>query len=235
MSAGASPGARAARRARLRSRLVAPMALGLAAGLAMAAPSASAAPTAVQVAELCANAEDQVHCGRLIEEVQLKRLPGMAVRNGDELRISLFPSGSVTFRDTVPVSGAKTFALWDYLDRINAVVLYTNDGDQSGFLLLQRVNGRQYKLPSEPTLSPDRQHLVTADFCATDCTGELAVWRVTRDDVVRVLAWKPPVPWVDATATWKDADTLKIEYSTAPDAKPATLERRLDAPGWTKR
>jgi hypothetical protein len=199
------------------------------------AAGAGAAPTAVQVAELCANAEDQPHCGRLIEQAQMKRLPGMAERNGDELRITLFPTGAVTFRDSVPVTGAKTFALWDYLDRINAVVLFATDGEQTTFVLLQRTNGKQYRLPSEPTLSPDRQYLVTADFCASGCEGELAVWRVTRDDVRKTLAWKPPVSWSDASATWKDADTLRVEYTVDGESAPRTLERRLDATGWAKR
>jgi hypothetical protein len=198
------------------------------------AAAAHAAPTAVQVAELCANAEDQAHCGRLIEEVQMKRLPGMVERTGDELRVTLFPTGSVAFRDSVALTGAKTYTLWDYLDRINAIVLFTTDGEQSGFLVLQRANGKQFRLPSEPTLSPDRQYLVTADFCASGCDGELAVWRVTRDEVRKMLAWKPGAAWIDANATWKDPDTLRVEYTLAPEEKLRTLERRLDAPGWQR-
>jgi len=197
--------------------------------------TAHAAPTAVQVAELCANAEDPSHCGRLIEEAQMKRLPGMVERAGDELRVTLFPTGAVTFRDSVAVSGAKTYALWDYLDRINAVVLFTTDGDQSGFVLLQRASGKQFRLPSEPALAPDRQRLVTADFCGSGCDGELAIWRVTRDDVRKISAWRPPVAWSDASATWKDVDTLRIEYTVATEDKPRVLERRLDAPGWQAR
>ncbi len=218
----------------VRRALAAPAGLACVALLAFGTPSC-AAPTAVQVAELCASAEDQSHCGRLIEEAQMKRLPGMVERAGDELRVTLFPTGVVTFRDSVAVTGAKTYALWDYLDRINAVVLFTTDGDQSGFVLLQRTNGRQYRLPSEPTLAPDRQHLVTADFCGSGCDGELAIWRVTRDDVRRISTWKPPVTWTDASATWKDADTLRIEYTVAAEDKPRVLERRLDAPGWQPR
>jgi len=198
-------------------------------------PAVSAAPTAVQVAELCKEAEDQAHCGRLIEQAQLKRLPGMAERNGDELRITLFPTGVATFRDSVPVTGAKTFALWDYLDRINAVVLFATDGDQTGFVLLQRANGKQFRLPSEPTLSPDRQYLVTADFCASGCEGELAVWRITREDVRKTLVWKPQAAWSDATAAWKDADTLRVEYTVDGETTPRTVERKLDAAGWSKR
>jgi len=133
------------------------------------------------------------------------------------------------------LTGAKSYALWDYLDRINAVVLFATDGEQSSFILLQRANGRQYRLPSEPTLSPDRQHLVTADFCASGCDGELAVWRVTRDDVKKALAFRPTPAWIDASATWKDGETLAVDYTPVGADKPRTLERRLDAPGWQAR
>jgi hypothetical protein len=196
---------------------------------------ATAAPTAVQVAELCANAEDQAHCGRMIEEAQLKRLPGLAERAGDELRITLFPTGTVTFRDSVAITGAKSYALWDYLDRINAVVLFATDGDQSAFVLLQRATGRQYRLPSEPTLSPDRAHLVTADFCASGCEGELTVWRVTRDDVRKAYTWKPEAAWSDASAVWKDAETLRVDYTLVGETTARTLERKLADGGWQKR
>src|SRR6266851_4645427 len=127
--------------------------------LALAVPSSCAPLAASQIAALCGNAEDQAHCGRLIEEVLLKRLPGLAERAGDELKVALFPNGSATFTDSVAITGAKSFTLWDYLDRINAVVLFTTDGDRTGFLLLQRANGRQIRLPAEPSLSPDRSRL----------------------------------------------------------------------------
>src|SRR5436305_7582763 len=181
---------------------------------------------AAQVAELCANAEDQAHCGRLIEEVQLKRLPGLAVRDGDDLKVSLFPSGTTTFHDSVAISGAKSFTLWDYLDWINAVVLFTTDGDQSGFILLQRANGKQYRMPAEPILSPDRRHLVTVDICAKLCDGEIAVWRVTHDDVAKELVWKPQPRWSDANATWIDADTIRFDYALGGDER-RKQDRRL--------
>ena len=186
-----------------------------------------------QVAELCKDAEDQAHCGRLIEEVQLKRLPGLAVRDGDDLKVSLFPSGAATFHDSVALSGAKSFTLWDYLDRINAVVLFTTDGDQSGFLVLQRANGKQYRMPSDPVLAPDRQHLATVDICAKLCDGEVVVWRVTRDDIVRELAWKPTPAWGDATATWVDSETLRFEYTTAA-GEPRKEDRRLNDAVWRR-
>ena len=188
---------------------------------------------AAQIAELCANAEDQSHCGRLIEEVQLKRLPGLAVRDGDDLKVSLFPSGAATFHDSVAITGAKSFTLWDYFDRINAIVLFTTDGDQTGFLVVQRTNGKQYRMPSEPVLSPDRQHLVTVDICAKVCDGEVAVWRVARDDIVKILAWKPQPGWTDASATWVDAETLRFEYAMGGDGR-QKQDRRLNDAVWTR-
>src|SRR5438105_5358058 len=148
------------------------------AAIAFASTSTAISLAAKEIAELCANAEDQAHCGRLIEEVQLKRLPGLAARDGDDLKVSLFPSGTTIFHDSVAITGAKSFTLWDYFDWINAVVLFTTDGDQSGFVLLQRANGKQYRMTAEPILSPDRKHLVTVDVCAKLCDREIAVWRV---------------------------------------------------------
>jgi hypothetical protein len=201
---------------------------------AFALPSSGAPLAAPQIAELCRNAEDQAHCGRLIEEVQLKRLPGLAERAGDDLKVALFPNGIATFTDRIAITGAKSFTLWDYFDRINAVVLFTTDSDQTGFLLLQRANGRQTRLPAEPSLSPDRLRLVTADFCATGCDGEVVVWRVDRDGVQKELAWKPKAAWTDATASWRDADTLTFEYTQAGEDKPRTAERGLADAGWVR-
>ena len=214
------------------------MASSLRAGLALAtlvfaSSSKSISLSAPQVAELCSNAEDQAHCGRLIEEVQLKRLPGLAVRDGDDLKVSLFPSGMTMFRDSVAISGAKSFTLWDYMDWINAVVLFTTDGDQTAFVLLQRTNGKQYRLPAEPVLSPDRQHLVTVDVCAKICDGEVAVWRVTRDAIVKELTWKPQPPWSDASVIWIDADTIRFDYAAGGEER-RKQDRRLNDVVWSR-
>ena len=56
--------------------------------------------TQLEIVSLCGNAEDAAHCGRLIEEVQLKRLPNLARRDGAQLLVSLYPSGSATFTDS---------------------------------------------------------------------------------------------------------------------------------------
>jgi hypothetical protein len=189
-------------------------------------------PTPAEIATLCAAAEDQSHCGRLVEAWQLPRLPGLATRNGDELRVALYPSGAATFRDEVRITGAQTYALWDALDRINGVLLFTTDGDRSGFLLLLRGNGRQIRLPAEPVLSPDRQFLVTADFCASGCENEVAVWRITRDDVRKDRAWRPDASWNDVTATWQGTDRLAVEYQRAGSDAAQRVEIALADPRW---
>ena len=63
------------------------------------APAQAAPPTPADIATICASAEDQSHCGRLVEAWQMPRLPGLATRDGDELRVALYPSGAATFRD----------------------------------------------------------------------------------------------------------------------------------------
>ena len=167
--------------------------------------------TPAQVAELCASAEDTAHCGRLIEEKQLKRFAGLATRDGDDLRVALYPRGEATFRDVVRTTGAESYTLWDVLSEINAVLVFYTDGDRTGYILLTRTNGRQYKLPSEPAISPDRQSLVTADFCADGCDNEAALWRVTRDDVRKDRVFRPDGPWRDVTAEWS-ADVVVLDY-----------------------
>ena len=187
-----------------------------------------------EIAQLCAAAEDTAHCGRLIEEVQLKRLPNLARREGNALHVSLFPGGTATFIDgDDPVNG-RSYSLWDFIDGINAVVLYTSAGDSSGYTLLQRASNRRFDLPAEPQLSPDRTHLVTADVCASRCVNEIAVWKVTRDGIFKELAWSPGAAWIDAAAKWKDAGTLAIDYTSAGAATGAKLERALSDPAWKR-
>lgn len=199
------------------------------------ATAVAAVPLAPEeIAKVCAQAEGQAHCGRLVEEVQLKRLPSLAVRNGVTLEVSLYPTGSQSFIDTDALNGGRTFNLWDFISEINTVVLYATDGDDASFTLLQRVNGRRVEVPSDPRLSPDRARLVTADFCATRCGNELALWRVARDGIRKELTWTPNEAWQDATAAWADADTLVIEYTVAGAPAPAKIRRKLADPGWMR-
>jgi hypothetical protein len=194
-----------------------------------------AAPLAnTEIEQLCAQAEDAGHCGRLVEEAQLKRLPNLARREGSALLISLFPAGTATFTDSDDPVRGRSYSLWDYLDGVNAVLLYTTAGNKTTFTLLQRTNNRRYELPTEPQVSPDRQRLVTADICGPRCTNEVAVWRVTRDAIRKELAWSPDADWTDAAAKWKDAETLIIEYSVGNAATTTTLERKLGDAAWKR-
>ena len=188
--------------------------------------------TAEELTKLCTNAEDTAHCARLVEDVQLRRLPNLALREGTALKVSLYPSGAATYADTEALNGGRSYSLWDYISEINAVVLYVTDGDDVTFLLLQRATGRTSELPSDPKLSPDRSRLVTADFCDGHCTNELAVWRLTRDGARKDLSWKPREAWSDAVATWTSSANIAIEY-TAVGAQPRSkLERRLTDVDW---
>jgi hypothetical protein len=122
----------------------------------------------------------------------------------------------------------------DSLDSINAILLTTTTNEATSFTLLQRTTNRRFDLPAEPQLSPDRQHLVTADICAKGCSNEIAVWRVSRDGLRKELAWSPGPAWIDAAAAWKDADTLTIEYTVAGQQSDSVLERKLADPAWKR-
>lgn len=205
----------------------------LAACLAMG--SANALPLASEeVATVCADADGPAHCGRRIEQIQLKRLPNLATRDGSSLKVQLYPAGVATFADTEARNGGRSYSLWDFVNEINAVVLFTTDGDDASFTLLLRTSGRTYDLPAEPKVSPDRRKMLTADFCPTRCKNELAVWIVTRESVRKDVVWRPVELWADAVASWKDADTISIEYTRAGETAPRVLERRLAAAGWTR-
>ena len=121
------------------------------AALLSCVPLASlAAPLSdTEIGELCAQADGASQCGRLIEEVQLKRLPGLARRDGDALLVSLFPQGTATFTDSPDPVNGHSYSLWDYIDGINAVLLYTTAGEKTTFTLLQRTSNRRYELPTE--------------------------------------------------------------------------------------
>jgi hypothetical protein len=205
------------------------------AAIALLAPAVRAVPLSPEeLARLCAEADDAAHCGRLVEETQIKRLPNLATRDGATLGISLYPSGTRSFVDVEAPNGGRSYSLWDYLSEINAVVLFVTDGDDTSFTLLLRASGRVAELPADPKLSPDRARLVTADFCEKRCGNELAVWRVTRDGVRKESAWKPTAGWSDVVASWKDPDTVAIAYTAAGAEVRSKIERRLSDPSWTR-
>ena len=200
----------------------------------LVSPSATLAVplTTAEIEQLCGQAEDEAHCGRLMEEVQLKRLPGLAQRTGKTLVVSLYPSGNASFVDSDDAVAGRSYSLWDSIDSMNAVVLYTTQGDSTFFTFLQRTNNRRIDLPNEPFASPDRQRLLTVDFCESRCVNELAVWRVTKDGARKELAWAPREAWSGASASWKDADTIVVDYAIGDAHR--TLERKLSDPSWKR-
>ena len=215
------------------SRPAANAARGALAASALLSFAVHAVPlTAEELTKLCTNAEDTAHCARLVEDVQLRRLPNLALREGTALKVSLYPSGAATYADTEALNGGRSYSLWDYISEINAVVLYVTDGDDVTFLLLQRATGRTSELPSDPKLSPDRSRLVTADFCDGHCTNELAVWRLTRDGARKAVSWKPREAWSDAVATWTSSANIAIEYTAVGAQARSKLERRLTDVVW---
>jgi hypothetical protein len=187
-----------------------------------------------EVVALCGNAEDAAHCGRLIEEVQLKRLPNLGRRDGSALTVALYPAGFATFNDSDDPVNGRSYSLWDFLDPINAVVLYSTAGESTTFVLLRRTTNRRFDLPAEPKLSPDRQRIVTADVCPNRCVNEIAIWRVAPESLRKEMTWTPPEPWSDAAATWKDGSTLSIEYTPAGADNAVVMERRLSDASWKR-
>ncbi|HEV3241033.1 MAG TPA: hypothetical protein VG429_11600 [Casimicrobiaceae bacterium] len=203
----------------------------LVAVFAFAANCAFAAPlSTAELQGICAQAEDTADCGRRVEAMQLKRLPNLARREGNVLSVSLYPSGTTTFTDSDDPVNGRSYSLWDYLDGLNAVLLYTTAGETTTFTLVQRATDRRIELPTEPQLAPDRARLVTADVCESRCSNEIAVWRVTREGIRKELAWSPAPDWIDAGAKWRDADTLSIEYTTRTAG--GKLERTLGDATW---
>lgn len=204
----------------------------MAAVIALAAtPAPAAPPTDAELEQVCAQADGAAHCARLVEAMQLKRLPNLARREGAVLSVSLYPSGTATFTDSDDAAATWTYSLWDYLDGLNAVLLYTTRGETTFFTLLQRATNRRIELPTEPRLAPDRQHLVTTDVCELRCSNEIAVWRVTPEGIRKELTWSP-AGWTDADAKWKDAGTLTFEYTTSSGS--AKMDRALGDSGWKR-
>lgn len=187
-----------------------------------------------EITRLCTDAEGPAHCARKVEAEQMKRLPGIATRDGDSLKVALYPTGTATFADIDTISGGTAYALWDYLSEINATVLWVMRDDDAGFLIVQRPTNRHTPVPAEPVLSPDRQRIVTADFCAKRCENLLTVWTVARDGIARELQWAPKERWSDAGVRWKGPETLVVEYTPEGSESPKTLERKLADPGWTR-
>jgi hypothetical protein len=204
------------------------------AALVLSVHAEAAPPTAAELAKLCGNAEDQAQCGRLIEARQLPKLRDVASREGDELRIELLPVGSTIFRDAINIIGVRSYAVWDYVEDLESVILFATNGDRTEFWWVQRRGGGEFRIPAEPVLAPGHRQFATADFCAQECDNEIAVWRVDASGVRKELAFSPKEVWQDASVVWKNATSLAIEYTRPGDATPQTFERRLDDASWVR-
>jgi hypothetical protein len=200
----------------------------------MALTATAVAPTQERVLELCAQVESPGHCGRRIEAEQLKALPNLATRDGDTLRVTLFPTGTREFIDTIVGADSRAYAVWDYWSNVNAVVLFVTEGDKLAYGVLQRASGQLAMLPAEPILAPDRQHLVVADFCAKDCTNEVSVWRVARDGIRKVAGFAPANPWSDVTVSWTNDTTLALRYTMPGEPKPRVVNLPLASSDWKR-
>jgi hypothetical protein len=60
------------------------------------------------------------------------------------------------------------------------------------------------------------------------------LWRVTRDGVRKELTWRPREGWSDAVATWRDAETVTIDYAVAGAQARSRLTRRLADTDWVR-
>ena len=98
----------------------------------------------------------------------------------------------------------------------------------------RRRGGGEFRIPSEPVLAPSRTRFATADFCAQACDNEVAVWRIDASGVRKDLAFTPKEDWQEASVTWKNANTLAIEFTRAGEATPQIVERRVDDASWTR-
>ena len=210
------------------------LAVGQSVALAACFTAHAAPVTPARITELCSQAEGPAHCGRLVEADQLKALPNLAVRDGSTLKVLLYPTGAREFVDVDTLHGSTTWSLWDYWSPVNVVVLFTTDLDRIGYATLQRATGQVTAMPAEPSLSPDRQHVAVADFCAANCDNEVSVWLVAREGIRKELGWKPDAQWTDVSVQWKGDNTVVLEYTPKGEDKPRIVERRLADAEWQR-
>ena len=85
---------------------------------ALSSVASAVPPTREELAQWCGEPEDMAHCGRLIEQQQMKRLHSLARRDGVNLRIGLFPAGSTTFSDVENPLQQLSYSLFDSIDAI---------------------------------------------------------------------------------------------------------------------
>ena len=130
----------------MRARALATARIALVLGMLTDAAALAAPLSTEELAVACAQTEGSAHCARKVEEIQLKRLPNLATRDGGTLKVSLYPTGVATFADTEALNGGKSFALWDFVSEINTVVLRRRDDAVLHRLLGDDVVALQHRL-----------------------------------------------------------------------------------------
>jgi hypothetical protein len=202
-------------------------------------PTSHAALSSADIEKLCINADSSQECGRRIEAAVTTKLTGAFIkRNGDTLTVTLLPESddadtrTRTFTDKDdPVRGIA-YAVWDYLATCDAVVLYVSEDANPHFLWIGRKSGKSVVLPADPVIAPDNKKIVTADFCANNCTNEIALWQINGDLPTKNQTWAPKEPWVDAEATWSSAVALNISYQKKGASGFSHLFLRLSDRDW---
>ncbi len=197
---------------------------------AVISATALASPSSKDIEELCAIADGPQHCGRLIEKSVLHRFPKLAERQGDRLEITLPRGKNLTFEDQETAAHYRYYSLWTFFPNIDYAVLFVQQEKNSRYLLISMRNGQRFELAADPLLSPDQRRLATADVCAQQCSGEIALWQVQGDRIRKERSWQAKSDWLDADLQWKDASTLVVSYRIGSADK--LYELKLSDPGW---
>ncbi|MEO8135425.1 MAG: hypothetical protein ABI831_15765 [Betaproteobacteria bacterium] len=178
-------------------------------------------PSSAAIVRLCSEADGAEHCERLIEAEQMKQFPGIAVRDGGNLRLIARPgSRAVELRNSGepgvdPGAEFRAYALWDYWPQRRTAVVSVTARDNDYYLLVDVERGTQTRIAAEPLLAPDGQRFVVSDLCDTQCGNVVEVWRFDSARLIKERTFKPLEKWYEAEVKWRDAATLSLEYSVA--------------------
>ncbi len=189
----------------------------LAAAISWISLTALASPLSQQeIVNLCGDAQDPTHCGRLVEEVQLKRLPNLARRDGDALIVSPLPVGDSYLQ------GQRRSDRWTFVQPLGLPRLH-----QRRRPLLDR--GRCDDIHTRAT---NDERAIRSARRSAPVAGQAAhrhPWMCARrnaptksqygasapESLRKELTWEPGSAVGGRCRDWKDGNTLAIEYNAA--------------------
>ncbi len=158
----------------------------------------------------------------------MKRLPGVATRDGDTLKVALYPSGTATFTDVDTISGGTSYALWDYLVRDQ------RDGALGDARRRRRLPARAAgHQPADPAarragaLARPAAHRDGGLLPAALREPARGLARHARRRACASRSGRPRERWSDAGVRWKSQETLVVDYTVDGAETGKTLERRL--------